>query len=126
MQIEMWRVLKILEIYSKFRDLSIPAKTAYKFSRLCDGLRSASVFYEEEMRKVISQYGAKNEDGSLKTTKDGGIQIEPELIKSVQEKFNELSYCEVYAPEIQFSIDELDGLGLSIGDFDIFLPFITE
>ena len=126
MKIKMFQVFKILDIYVRVKELRVPARVAYKFNRLCADLEKDSKFYDEEVNKIVQQYGEREEDGSLKKTGDGGIQIKKEQIEIAQKEINDLYNLEIDAPDIHFSFDELDGLQLSIEDFNTMLPFITE
>lgn len=127
MKIKMYQVFKVLDIYTRVKELKVPAKVAYKFNRLCVGLDGNNKFYEEELSKIIQQYGEKNEDGSFKKTESGdGIQIKRNQIETAQKEVDNLLNLEVEAPDICFAVDELDGLQLSIEDFNSMLPFISE
>ena len=127
MQIKMWQVFKILNIYSRVKELKAPAKVAYKFNKLCASLEGENKFYAEELNKIIQQYGEKEEDGSFKKTADGsGIKIKQEVFETAQKEINNLEFLDVDAPDISFTLEELDGLQLSIEDFQYMLPFIEE
>lgn len=127
MKIKMWQVFKILNIYSRVKELKAPAKVAYKFNKLCVSLENENNFYGEELNKIIQQYGEREEDGSFKKTVDGtGIKIKQEVLETAQKEINNLDFLDVEAPDISFTIEELDGLQLSIEDFQYMLPFIKE
>lgn len=127
MKIKMWQVFKILDIYSRVKEIKVPAKVAYKFNRLCIDLNESNEFYQESLERIIMEYGERDEDGSYKKTPDGnGIQIKKDLIQVAQKEINDLWELDVTAPDIEFTIDELDGLQLSIEDFNSMLPFIKE
>ena len=126
MKITMEQVFKILDIYKKVKGLKVPAKVAYKFNKLCSSLEGDAAFYNEELNKIVQQYGEKEEDGSFKQTPDGGIQVKEGQIESAQKDINNLWALEVDVPDITFTVDELDGLELSIEEFNSMLPFINE
>lgn len=126
MKIQMWQVFKILDIYKRVKELRVSAKVAYKFNKLCGGLENEANFYNEELKKIIQQYGVLEEDGSLKKTLDGGIQIKEGQVEIAQKEIDSLWNLEVEVLDITFDIDELDGLQLSIEEFNTMLPFIKE
>lgn len=127
MKIKMWQVFKILNIYSRIKEIKAPAKVAYKFNKLCASLEGENKFYAEELNKIIQQYGEKAEDGSFKKTADGnGIKIRQEVFEVAQKEINNLDFLDVDVPDISFTLEELDGLQLSIEDFQYMLPFIED
>lgn len=126
MTIKMYQVFKVLDIYKRVKELTVPAKVAYKFNKLCIGLNSDANFYQEEVDKLIQQYADREEDGSVKKSEDGGVKIQADKVETVQKEINNLWDLEVDAPDVQFTIEELDDLKLSIEDFNAMLPFIKE
>lgn len=126
MKIAMWRIFKILDIYKRVKELKISAKTAYKFNKLCISLDSDVEFYNKELNKIIQMYAERNEDGTVKQSPDGGVQIKADQIATAQGEIDTLWNLEADSPDIQFTVDELDELQLSIEDFNCMLPFIKE
>lgn len=122
----MWQVLSILGIYDKIKESRVPAKVAYKFNKLCLALNNDAEFYRTELNKIVQQYGEKNEDGSFVFLDGGSIKIKAEVYDDAKREINNLDGLEVDAPDIKFTVDELDGLQLSIEDFNRMLPFIEE
>lgn len=126
MKIKMYQVLGILGIYERVKELKVSAKVAYKFNKLCNILNNDADFYRTELNKIIEQYGERDENGSLIPLEYGGIKIRSEDMPTAQKEINNLDALEVDAPDTKFTIDELDGLQLSIEDFNRMLPFIEE
>ena len=126
MKIKIYQVLGVLSIYERVRELKVPAKVAYKFNKLCNALKNDADFYRVELNKIIERYGERDENGSLIPLEYGGVKIKSEDMSTAQKEINNLDTLEVDAPDIKFTIDELDGLQLSIEDFNRILPFIEE
>lgn len=126
MTIKMYQVFKVLDIYKRVKELTVSAKVAYKFNKLCIGLNNDANFYQGEVDKLIQQYADREEDGSVKKSEDGGVKIQADKVEAVQKEINNLWDLEVDAPDVQFTIEELDDLKLSIEDFNAMLPFIKE
>lgn len=122
----MYQVLGILGIYERVRELKVSAKVAYKFNKLCNALKNDGDFYRVELNKIIERYGERDESGSLIPSEYGGVKIKSEDMPTAQKEINNLDTLEVDAPDIKFTVDELDGLQLSIEDFNRILPFIEE
>lgn len=127
MQIKMWQALKTLEIAKRIKNQYLPAKVAYKFNKLFNELDKSSAFYSEELNKIIAEYCEKNEDGTPKMMEDGGgIKIKEEFIQEAQIKCDELWNLDIDAPDIQFILNDLDNIRLSIEDLNAISPFIKE
>lgn len=123
---KMWQVLSILGIYDRVRESKVPAKVAYKFNKLCLALNDDAEFYKTELNKIIQQYGEKHEDGTFVFLDEGSIKIKPEVYDDARKEISNLDNLDVDAPDVKFTVDELDGLQLSIEDFNRMLPFIEE
>ena len=127
MQIKMWQVFKILNIYSRVKELKAPAKVAYKFNKLCASLEGENKFYAEELNKIISEYCEKNEDGTPKMMEDGtGVKIKEEFVEEAQTKAEELWNLDIDAPDIQINLNEMDNVRLSVEELNGISPFIIE
>lgn len=126
MKIKMWQVLSILGIYDKIKESKVPAKVAYKFNKLCLALNDDAEFYKTELNKIIQQYGEKHEDGTFVFLDEGSIKIRPEVYADARKEISNLDNLDVDAPDVKFTVDELDGLQLSIEDFNRMLPFIED
>ena len=127
MKIKMYQVLSILNIYGRVKELKAPAKVAYKFNKLCNAFKDDLNFYNGELNKIIEQYGERDKNGSLIPLESGnGVKIKSEKMPDAQKELDSLDFLEVDAPDIKFTVDELDGLQLSIEDFNRMLPFIEE
>lgn len=126
MKIRMYQVFSIINIYKRVKELKAPARVAYKFTKLCASLDRESKFYDTELNKIIQEYSEKNEDGSVKSSENGGVQIKEGQLETAQKEIDNLWNLEVDVPDIYFGIEELDGLELSIEDFNAMLPFIKE
>lgn len=126
MTIKMYQVFRILNIYKEIKELKVPAFIAYKFNRLCTNLEENCKFYDEQVNKIIQEYADREEDGTIKRTPDGGIQVKDGQTAVAQKELNDLDNLDVEVPEIYFTVEELDRLNLSIADFNYMLPFIQE
>ena len=111
MQIKMAKVLNLNPIYQKVKAQVLPVKTAYKFSKLFNVLDKEAHFYSEELNKLIMEYAERDETGAPKMIDNGtGVQLQKD----------------VDVPDVSFTLEELDKLELSIEEFDLLFPFITE
>ena len=55
---------------------------------------------------------------------DGGIKIKQDCIKECSEKINEINNRQIQLPDIYFSLDELEPLGLTLGELELLDSFI--
>ena len=125
MKIAIAKIIGFQQIYPQIRTKTTAIKTMYKISKLFEAVDKETKFYYEELRKIVSNYGEKDENGELIPTNDGlGVKIKKECIADCQKEINELNLLEVNLPDIAFTIEELEPLDLSFEDFEKFLPFI--
>lgn len=127
MQIKMNEVLSFQFFYTEVKNKSLPIKTAYKFTKLFNKVEEELKFYQEQIVKISEEYGERDSEGGLVLLESGnGIKIKPELIEECQLKITELLEIEVEIGEITFSIDELEGVEISIEDMNLLSKIITD
>lgn len=127
MKVKMSRLLGIQELYERFKEQKMPIKTTYKVSKLFSAIAPELDWYSTQVAEIVNVYAEKNENGIPKLTESGdGVQIAKEHLETVQSKFNELWGVDVELPDIKFTLEELEGMDLSVEDFNKFLPFIEE
>ena len=127
MVISMRQVLALQPVYDLIKKKTLPVKTAYKLSRLFKAIENEARFYTEQLNTIIEQYALRNENGDKVTTNEGNsIQIAPEYIDVTSQKINELLGLDVELPDLMFSLDELDSLGLTMEEVNAFFPLIQE
>ena len=123
----MRQVLALQPVYDLIKKKTLPIKTAYKLSRLFKVIDSEARFYTEQLNTIIEQYALRDENGDKVTTNEGNsIQIAPDYIELTSQKINELLSLDVELPDLMFSLDELDSLGLTMEEVNAFFPLIQD
>lgn len=122
-------ILKIINarrVFSNYLDDKMKPSVAYKVMKLVRTAETEESFYQKELQKLIEQYGKRNEDGSLATTKDGNILLEEQTLQECKEKIDELNSTEVDAPNIQFTLDELSCISMTVREMNAISAFISD
>ena len=124
---KMQEIIKLNNFYPKIKDMKIPIKTAYKFTKLMRQVEKEIEFYQIKFNELISEYGQYDESGHLKITEDGSsIAILPGKENECTEKLSELHNLEVELSDIKFSIEELSSLDISIAELENLMPLIED
>ncbi len=122
MTLKITKALDLEAFKSQINKQKVPIKLAFKFSKLFSQIEESTNFYREKLQEIIDTYAERDENGDMVPASDGtGVQIQ-----ECQEQLNELTSLEVEVPDITFTLDELEPFNLSIEQFDVLLPFITE
>lgn len=115
-----------LELRQKIKDSVVPVKVAYKFSRFFNALDKENQFFTEQLNNLIQAYGEKDDKGNFVLTDDKqNVLINKDKYEECIEKVQELNDLDVeveYIPE--FTLDELEKLGLSIQQINLLMPYI--
>ena len=83
--------------------------------------------YHQKFSEIINEFGKRDENGEFVYSQDGSsIEIIEGRQTECQEKVNELQNLEAEIQDIFFTIDELDGLNLTLYEMNCLLPFIKE
>lgn len=122
---KMYEIIDLSNLYMSIKDIKLPLKTTYKFSRLMRRAEQEMNFYSEEFGKIIETYAKRNEDGNYCFSADGqSIEIIEGKQAECNMKINELRNLEVELNDIKFTIDELECLNLSISELSCLMSLI--
>lgn len=123
---KMYEILELPKFYESIKDIKLPLKTTYKFTKLLKHAEEELAFYQTKFAEVIEEYGVK-ENGQYKLSSDGAsVIIVPGKESECNEKIYELRNLEISIPDIKFSIDELGTLDISISELTCLLPLIED
>jgi hypothetical protein len=123
---KMYEVLELQTLYDSIANIKLPLKTTYKFTRLMKRAEEEINFYQEKFREIVEEYGVK-ENGEYKLTPDGqSIIIIPGKEMECNTKLTELRNLDVLIDGIKFSIEELEGIDVSISELSCIMSLIEE
>ena len=123
---KMYEILELQNLYNSISNIKLPLKTTYKFTRLMKRAEEEINFYQEKLCEIIEEYGIK-ENGEYKLTPDGqSIVIIPGKEVECNKKLAELRNLDVLIDGIKFSIEELEGIDVSISELSCLMPLIED
>ena len=123
---KMYEVIELQNLYSSIANIKLPLKTTYKFTRLMRRAEEELAFYQEKFREIVEEYGVK-ENGQYKLTPDGqSIAIIPGKEVECNTKLAELRNLDVLIDGIKFSIEELEGIDVSISELSCLMSLIED
>ena len=123
---KMYEVLDLQVLYNSIANVKLPLKTTYKFTRLMKRAEEEVAFYQEKFREIVEEYGVK-ENGEYKLTSDGmSIVIIPGKEAECNNKLAELRNLDVSIEGITFTIDELEGIDVSIQELSCLMSLIED
>lgn len=121
------QVVEFQKFYENIKNMKFPLKTAYKLNKLITQVNNEISFYQQKFSEIINEFGKRDESGEFIYSQDGSsIEIVEGRQTECQEKVNELQNLEAEIQDIFFTIDELDGLNLTLYEMNCLLPFIKE
>ena len=123
---KMYEVLELQTLYNSIADTKLPLKTTYKFARLMKRAEEEINFYQEKFGEIVEEYGVK-ENGVYKLSPDGqSIVIIPGKEVECNNKLIELRNLEVLIEGIKFTIEELEGIDVSISELSCLMSLIED
>ena len=123
---KMYEILDLQILYKSIANTKLPLKTTYKFTRLMKRAEEEIAFYQEKFREIVEEYGVK-ENGEYKLTPDGmSIEIIPGKEVDCNNKLAELRNLDVQIDSIKFSIEELEGIDVSISELSCLMSLIED
>lgn len=121
------QIVEFQKFYENIKNMKFPLKTAYKLNRLITQVNNEISFYQQKFSEIINEFGKRDENGEFVYSQDGSsIEIIEGRQSECQEKVNELQNLEAEIQDIFFTIDELDGLNLTLYEMNCLLPFIKD
>ena len=123
---KMYEVLELQTLYNSISNIKLPLKTTYKFARLMKRAEEEVEFYQKKFAEIVEEYGVK-ENGQYKFTSDGqSIAIIPGKEVECNTKLAELRNLDVLIDGIKFSIEELEGIDVSISELSCLMSLIED
>lgn len=118
------RLKELSKIIDKIKEKTFDINTQYKFIKISKVIREEDELINEQQFLLLKQYAEKNEDGQFIVNKDGGFKIKEECVEECGLKIIEINNRQITLPDIYFSLDELEPLGLTLGELELLEPFI--
>lgn len=126
MTLKMSNIIALKGVCENLKSQKTSVKTAYKISKILDAVEKEFAFYQTKFTEIINEYSEKDENGQPVLINDGqGVKIQPDKISEAQIKMVELEAIEVDLNTSPLTLDELEGLEISISDMQI-LSYIIE
>lgn len=111
--------------FARLCSAQLPPKTSYKVVKLNKRVREEAKNYDETRNKILNEYGAKKEDGTLDASPEGTVQLDMERQEAWKKEFLDLEALDVEMPTI--SLAELgDKIELSANELLALEDVITE
>lgn len=127
MNIKLVEILKFENFYSKIKGKNLPIRTAYKLTKFFNKVDEEIKFFQTRIKEICETYGERDENNNFIPLEGGaGIKVKEDKIEDCQKEIYDLSNLEVEIPAISISLEELEGLELSIEELYPILSFIKE
>ena len=111
-------------LIDKLKEKTFDINTQYKFIKLSKVIKEESQYAVEQELLLFNVYGERDEKGQFIANEQGGVKIKSDCLAECLEKLTQLSKRTVQLPDLYFSIDELQELGLTLGELEVLEPFI--
>jgi len=118
------RLKELSKIIGKIKEKTFDINTQYKFIKISKVIREEEELINEQQFLLLKQYAEKNENGQFIVNKDGGFKIKEDCVEECGLKIMEMNNRQITLPDIYFSLDELEPLGLTLGELELLEPFI--
>lgn len=124
---KMYEVLELQNLYSSISNTKMPLKTTYKFTRLMKRAEEELAFYQSKFQEIVQEFGDKDEEGQYIMTEDGmSIKIIAGKETECNQRLLELRNLDVEIDNIKFSIEELEGIDVSIQELSCLMSLIED
>ena len=111
---KMFEVLELQNLYNSISQVKLPLRTTYKFTKLMKRAEEEIAFYQQRFGEIVEEYGVKE------------IAIIPGKEVECNTKLAELRNLDVLIDGIKFSIEELEGIDVSISELSCLMSLIED
>lgn len=127
MTLKMSNIILLKGVCENLKTQKTSVKTAYKISKILNAVEKEFEFYQTKFVEIVNEYAEKDKNGQpIMTDSGNGVKINPEKIGEAQVKMLELETIEIELNITPLSLDELEGLEISISDMQILSCIIEE
>ena len=124
MLVERRKLMKAVEVIKKLYGNKFNVTTQYKMLKIKKALEEDEPIYQELFFSNLGDFLEKDEEGNYKGNETNGYIIKDECFGEAAGKIAEIMGMKIQVPDIYFSIDELEELGLTMEEFEAFMDFI--
>lgn len=126
MIIKRYKLDSLEQIFNKLLSQTFAVQTQYKFLKLKKSIEEEIEIYRIQYASLLDQFCEKDEEGNLITDGANGYKVDPKKMPEVEKAVTEIQEVEIQIPDIYFSLDELENLGLTFYELNVLEPFIKE
>lgn len=123
---KLFEVLELQNFYSLIKDAKLPIRTTYKLTRLMRQVEQETQFYQTEFAKIVEEYALKENGQYVYSDDMTSIKIIAGKEEECGNKILELKNLDVDLSDFSFSIDEFEGLDLTISQLNSIIPLIAD
>ena len=123
---KLFEVLELQNFYALIKDAKLPIRTTYKLTRLMRQVKQETQFYQTEFAKIVEEYALKENGQYVYSDDMTSIKIIAGKEEECGNKILELKNLDVDLSDFSFSIDEFEGLDLTISQLNSIIPLITD
>ena len=126
MKIKRFELNNIASVINSIGDKKGPIKTQYKFVKLKKIAEEEQKIQQDLIDENCMQFLERDENGELIPHEQGGFKIQEGKVEDCNRVIGEIMDTEIEINDITFTLDELEGLELSIAQMDGLMPVIEE
>ena len=124
---KMYEILELQNLYNSIGNTKLPLKTTYKFARLMRRAEEELTFYQTKFQEIIEEFGQKDDKGQYKLSEDEqSVVIIPGKEAECNNRVLELRNLEIPIEGIKFTLEELEGLDVSIAELNCLMSLIED
>ena len=118
-------LLSANELFHRFAQTKVAPRLAYKIMKFCKSVEIEEEFYNNRRNEIISTYAEKDENG-YPIVEGDRVNIIKDKIAEANTAMLELNNMDVEAPNVKFTLDELEVFELSVADMFVLDEFIEN
>ena len=119
-------ILNVVPVLQEMSNKSFPGATSFKIARLIKACEIELQTFEESRRKIIEEYGEKDEKGELKIFDNQQIKVKEEYREKCAVSLNELLNTEIELNVSKIPVNSLEQIDITPNELIKMEAFIEE
>lgn len=114
----------LISLINNIKKKTFSIETQYKFLKILKVATEEQDIIDQQQIFLLEEYAERDEANKFIMNEDGGFKIKPEYLQDCAKKMIEINNHPVQFPDIYFSLDELEPLGLTLGELELLESFV--
>ncbi len=125
-QLTVQEMVESIPVLKELSTKTLRGRTSYQIARLMREVQKESELFESARVELVQKYADRDENGKMRTDKNGNIYIAPDDIQKFNEEITELLNNPITINGDKIALSDIEDLDFTPAQMVSLAPFIEE